>query len=151
MKYKIYLDSCCYNRPYDDLTFSEIADEANSKLHIQSLIKFNALELVTSYILVAEIGKNRNEYNRTHILTYIYENTTWYIDFDKKKQLDAIAAEVMNKGIKSMDAAHIACAILAGCDYFISTDKRLLKYKASKIKLVNPLVFAKLWEDEHNG
>ncbi len=29
----------------------------------------------------------------------------------------------------------------SGCEYFISTDKRLLKYKSNKIKLVTPVEF----------
>jgi predicted nucleic acid-binding protein len=46
-----------------------------------------------------------------------------------------ISSESMKTGIKAFDAAHIACAILTDCDFFISTDKRLLKYK-----------FVKMWE-----
>ncbi len=29
--------------------------------------------------------------------------------------------------------------------YFITTDKRLLKYKDNNIKLINPIDFVKLW------
>ena len=43
--------------------------------------------------------------------------------------------------MKYKDAYHVASAIIAGCDYLISTDKRLLKYKNDKIKLVNPIEF----------
>ena len=52
-----------------------------------------------------------------------------------------IAIDIMNTGIKLMDACHVACAIIAGCDYFISTDKRLLKYQSDKIKIVNPISY----------
>ena len=47
----------------------------------------------------------------------------------------------MSTGIKFKDACHVASAIFAGCDYFISTDKRLLRYKSEEIKLVSPVEF----------
>ena len=42
---------------------------------------------------------------------------------------------------KEYDAYHTACAILSGCDYMITTDDRLLKYKSDKIKVVDPTEF----------
>ncbi len=36
---KIYLDNCCFNRPYDNQSFLSISIEAQAKLQIQSLIK----------------------------------------------------------------------------------------------------------------
>ena len=41
----------------------------------------------------------------------------------------------------------MASAILSGCDYFISTDKRLLKYRSDKLKIVNPIEFLSEMED----
>jgi hypothetical protein len=38
-------------------------------------------------------------------------------------------------------ATHLASAIYAKCDYFITTDDRLLKYATDKIKIVNPVQF----------
>jgi hypothetical protein len=37
---KIYLDNCCYNRPFDDLTIGSNGTEATAKMFIQSLIKY---------------------------------------------------------------------------------------------------------------
>ena len=51
------------------------------------------------------------------------------------------ACQVMETGVKPMDAYHVACAIHAGCDYLVTTDKRLLKYGDESIKLVNPVDF----------
>lgn len=47
----------------------------------------------------------------------------------------------MLHGVKFVDACHVACAIFAECDYFVSTDYRLLKYKIEEIKLLNPIDF----------
>ena len=47
----------------------------------------------------------------------------------------------MVTGVKSADALHTACAILSHCDYMLTTDDRLLKYKSGKIRVVNPTEF----------
>ena len=54
---KVYLDNCCYNRPYDDQTQIRIHLETEAKLHIQDVIKNGDLDLVTSYMLEYENGK----------------------------------------------------------------------------------------------
>ena len=54
----------------------------------------------------------------------------------------------MATGVKEKDAYHVASAIYAGCEYFISTDIRLLKYKSEKIRLVTPIEFVTETEGE---
>ncbi len=51
---RIYLDNCCYNRPYDDQSQLRISLEAQAKMHIQSMIRNDELELVTSFMLTFE-------------------------------------------------------------------------------------------------
>lgn len=51
MYMKIYMDNCCYNRPYDDQTYIRIHLETEAKLHIQDLVKRGEMELITLYML----------------------------------------------------------------------------------------------------
>lgn len=140
-KIKIYLDNCCYNRPYDDQSQLIISMEAMAKLSIQQEIRNNNVDLVTSYILVAENTANKFEEKRNDIQKFIEKYTNTFVSENSSERVKHIATEIMNTGIKLMDACHIACAIIAGCDYFISTDKRLLKYQSDKIKIVNPISY----------
>ena len=55
--------------------------------------------------------------------------------------IETKAAEIMKTGIKYKDACHVVSAIYAECEYFISTDIRLLKYKSNEIKMVTPIQF----------
>ena len=55
---KIYLNNCCFNRPYDDQTQLRIRLEAEAKLKIQEDIRNGVIELVWSYILDYENGMN---------------------------------------------------------------------------------------------
>ena len=58
---RIYLDNCCYNRPYDDQSQTRINEEAKAKLFVQEQIREGAFELVTSYMLLYENSRNRFE------------------------------------------------------------------------------------------
>ncbi len=68
---RIYLDMCCYNRPYDDQSQLKVAMETQSKLYIQMLIKDKNLELVASYMLRYECSHNPFEMRRIKLVTPI--------------------------------------------------------------------------------
>lgn len=51
---RIYLDNCCFNRPYDDLSSETVRLEAEAKLLIQDLIQTGRIELVWSFVLSLE-------------------------------------------------------------------------------------------------
>ncbi len=78
---------------------------------------------------------------RNTILDFIRENTYAYVGDERKMLIEAKAAEIMQTGVKFKDACHVASAVYAKCEYFISTDKRLLKYKSEAIKMVSPIEF----------
>lgn len=46
-----------------------------------------------------------------------------------------------------MDSWHVSCALIANADYFLTTDKRLLKYKTDSIKMINPIDFISEMEE----
>lgn len=58
---KVYLDNCCFNRPYDDQTQIRISLETQAKLYIQDLVRMGKVKLVTSYILWYENSQNPYE------------------------------------------------------------------------------------------
>ena len=147
---KIYLDNCCYNRPYDDQSQLTINLEAVAKLAIQQNIRDGKIDLASSYILLAENTANRFEVKRNDIKAFIDKYTHTYVSDSSDDKVKEIAADIMKTGIKLMDACHVASAIIAGCDYFISTDKRLLKYQTDKIRIVNPITFI-LEIDDNNS
>ena len=138
---RIYLDMCCYNRPYDDQSQMRIAMEAQAKIYIQDMIKEKKLKLITSYMLRYECGSNPFPMRRDTILDFIDKNAFGYIGDERKAVIEEKAAEIMKTGVKFKDACHVASAIYAECGYFISTDKRLLKYQSKEIKMVTPIEF----------
>ena len=138
---RVYLDNCCFNRPYDDQSQVGISLEAQAKLHIQELIKVGKLELASSFMLYYENDCNPHEARRKSIEHFIEEHTAAYVDETFESQIEVNARKIMKTGIKFKDAVHIACAIYAKCDMFITTDKRLTKYHTDSIRIINPTEF----------
>ena len=145
---RIYLDMCCYNRPYDDQSQLRVAMEAQSKLYIQNLIKDKQIELVSSYMLRYECNNNPFEMRRNTILNFIDQYAASFVDVDRRAEIEAKANEIMKTGVKFKDACHVASAIYAKCEYFISTDIRLLKFDTDEIKMVTPIEFVTETESE---
>lgn len=143
---KVYLDNCCYNRPYDNQEQIRIYLETQAKLFIQDLIRCGQIELVSSYILEYENGKNRLQQKKRIIERFISENEAYYVGYERVEDVSQIAKVIMQTGVREKDAFHVACAIFAKCDYFISTDDRLLKYQTDQLKLVTPCEFVRRWE-----
>lgn len=144
----IYLDSCCYNRPYDTADQLTVVLEAQCKLYIQQLVKDGLITLVSSYMVRYESSQNPYAERRENIEAYIRQYSSVYVSDERKKEIEQTAADIVRTGVKFKDACHVASAIYAKCDYFITTDKRLLKYKSPQIKLVTPIEFVLLLEGE---
>ena len=145
---KIYLDNCCYSRPFDPPSNPTIIFESAAKILIQTLIVNKKVLLVNSFVVYEEVSSMPNEVN-CRLITDFLDNAVIYVAKDKIEDILALATDIMETGVKYMDAAHIACAIIAGSDYFITTDKRLLKYKSDKINIINPIDFIRIWEDSN--
>ena len=144
---RIYLDNCCYSRPFDNQKDPKIQKETQAKMFIQSLIKYGVLELAYSSITVKELADSPFEDNSCSILEFIESNADFFIGETKISASVSLTEEIMRTGIKLKDASHTACAIIAGCDYLITTDKRLSKFQDHRIKIVNPIEFMELWRN----
>ena len=112
--------------------------ETQAKLYIQELIKQKKLKLVTSYVLDYENSRNRSSQKRMAIEKFMEDYATFYVSNRNENKIKEYATTIMETGVKEKDAYHVACAILAECEYFITTDDRLLKYQSENIKLVTP-------------
>ena len=143
---RVYLDNCSYNRPYDDQSQMRIYLETQAKLHIQDMIRQEKIELVTSYILDFENSNNRSIQKKQTIEKFMKEYAALYVSNKKENDITRIANAIMRTGIKEKDAYHVACAVIAECNYFVTTDDRLLKYQSEKIELVTPGEFIRRME-----
>jgi predicted nucleic acid-binding protein len=143
---RIYLDNCCYNRPFDDQTHIRIAIETQAKQYIQHLIVEKQVELVISYMSHFENGMNPSEVKKEAIQAF-FANAPIFLDEKYAEPAGNIAYTIMRLGVKQKDALHLACSILAKCDYFITTDDDIVKkYTEHDIIVINPVDFLKILE-----
>ncbi len=138
---KIYLDNCCYSRPYDNQSQIRIHLETIAKLNIQHEIEEGRYDLVVSSFLLDENSKKSNAQVKKHINDYMVTNMKVFVQNSKETPLGEKILEIEATGIKPLDASHLAAALQSECDYFITTDDRLLKYKTDRIKIVTPTQF----------
>ena len=143
---RIYLDNCCLGRPFDNQSFPRIFVETQAILFIQSKIRDEKIELATSHILHYENSQCKNEIRKESVSNFMKAYSKIHIDMNYGEKVLDLSEKIISTGIKPKDTYHIASAMLAECDYFLSTDDRLLKYKTNEIILLNPVDFIKILE-----
>ena len=137
-KDKLYIDICCFNRPYDDQTQPRIQFESAAKLMIQSFIADEHINYVWSYVLEFENDKSPFSERRDAILAFKrFANET----VSPHPAIEKTAKEFQNMGLKDYDSLHLACAVFAGCDYFLTVDDRVLNKQIEEINITDPVVY----------
>ena len=137
---RVYLDNCCYNRPFDEQAQLRVVLETLAKLNIQQQMRDGVLEYAWSSVLDFEISKSRFLDRSLQIMPWA-KGAVINVQID-----DAIrfrAKEFENNGLKAMDALHVACAEAAECDWFFTTDRGILKKarNLTSMRVANPVEF----------
>lgn len=134
----LYLDNCCFNRPFDDQTQLKISLESQAKLAVQHMILEKKHSLVWSYMLEYENSQNPFDIRKDSIIKW---KEIAKINVLENESILRTAEELCRIGIKTKDAIHISCAIYSKCDYFLTTDIGILKKDIDLIKVRNPIDF----------
>ena len=137
---RVYLDNCCYNRPFDPQSDFRIHLETMAKVRVQALKKSSAIEYVWSDALDYELGQSPN-FQEPDMIAPWKSGAVEMVDVDDA--LIAMAEEIERLGLKAMDAIHVACAEAASCDWFLTTDKGITKklQTLGRMRIANPIDF----------
>ena len=100
MKLRIYLDNCCFNRPFDSQDELKVYLETQAKLFIQTLIKSSKVELASSYVLLFENSRNPYESRKLSIRSFLVYNTSCFVSEEQNDEVIRIAAPIIETGIK---------------------------------------------------
>lgn len=142
---KIYLDNCCYNRPFDDQLQERIHLESEAILTILKRGQTGVYQIVGSRMLELEMERMSDVVKRHRVqeLYKVVVETVSYTEEVKKR-----AKVIMAKSeIRTFDSLHIAAAEAAKADVMLTTDDKLEKMAMKLelgVKVMNPLKFA--WE-----
>ncbi len=139
---RIYLDNCCFNRPFDSQRQTRVRIEAEAKLRIQEQIRGGTFELVWSYILDFENAATPFDERRRTIANWRQYAA---IDVDESEDVLEWAGAFAKSGLRAKDALHLACAIASECTYFITTDDDILKRrdKVEAVAILEPAAFVR--------
>ena len=137
---RVYLDNCCYNRPFDEQAQLRVVLETLAKLNIQQQMRDGVLEYVWSSVLDFEISKSRFLDRSLQIMPWA-KGAIINVQIDDSIRFRAKEFEA--NGLKAMDALHVACAEAAECDWFFTTDRGILKKVRSltSMRVANPVEF----------
>lgn len=130
----IYLDMCCFNRPYDDQSQARIRLETEAKLLIQENIREGKCKVAWSAILDFECSNNPYPEHQQAIFQWRKLAT---VLVRPTPEIITIAKQFQENGITRFDALHVACALASQVDIFISTDDRLLKKCNKYVRQLN--------------
>jgi predicted nucleic acid-binding protein len=152
--YRIYLDVCCLNRPFDQQSQARIRLETEAILEIINYCQAGTWTLITSNVLDAEISQTPNKERIKNVKKILSIAKIKVLSGDWLQQR---ASQLQKLGFASYDAAHLASAERASSDIFLTTDDRLFRKSHAfaqllQVKVNNPLQwFAQIMLIEDNN
>lgn len=146
---KFYFDMDIYNRIFDDPSQMKVRFESMAVDSLFELIEQKNDELMWSFILDYENGRNPFIERRLHIKSL---STLCKGIIKPNEEILSIAKDIMHhSNAKNKDALHLAAAINSHCDYFITCDDKFIRTiernrealsaTIQKIRLYNPIDF----------
>ena len=136
---RIYMDVCCLNRPFDDLSQDRVYLEAEAILSIISRCEKGEWVLAASGIIDYELSK-LSDMDRLEQIQTLYITAGEWINLTVQAEQRAVYFQ--QNGLKSFDSLHLALAEKSGVDVFLTTDDSLLRAASKidlKIKTANPV------------
>lgn len=137
---RVYLDNCCYNRPFDEQSQLKVRLETEAKLRIQQMMRSGTVEYVWSDMLVVEAEDCPDMDKQEKILSWRHGACSFV---EITPEIERNASWIMELGVKNADAIHLACAASAKCDWFFTTDRGILSKvrNLGMMRVANPLHF----------
>lgn len=142
---KVYLDTSSLNRVFDDQSQPRIYLEASAMIMIFAMLEEGLLRLVSSEVLVYENEANPFAERRSFV-TAILKKAEEIQKIDERVLGRAQQIE-KSSGIKGIDALHLACAEGLKA-VFLTCDDKILKRYSGKLRVMNPVDFARRYTEE---
>lgn len=129
---RIYLDSCALQRPLDDQTQPRIRVETEAVLAILAAAQAGDILLVNSEALEYETCRIPDDQRRSEVAA-ILSLAKERIEIND--EAETLAEFLESRGVRPMDAVHLALASIARVDFFATCDDRLLRKATAETEL----------------
>jgi predicted nucleic acid-binding protein len=141
---RVYLDNSFLNRPFDNPYVGLNKLETEILFWILRSIKEQKIILVNSAMIEYENSLNPFP-ERKLFVESILKFSKVYQNLNEEIYLKAM--EISKKfRIKSFDSLHLACAIYAKVDFFITCDYNLKRKFKDELNVITPIEFLKEYE-----
>ncbi len=146
---KIYLDTCCLNRPFDVQTQIRVRREAEAVEVILEYFDIGYWQWIISSVNTDEIDRITEpmKYAKVKTLLSSAHQIVWVSEAEiaRGEQLEAL-------GFERLDALHLACAESGDADIFLTTDDSLLKIaQRANTRLRVRVEYPDTWLKEETG
>lgn len=136
----IYLDVCCWNRPFDDQSQNRVRLEAEAVLSILEMVGEGKLDVAGSSVVDDELSQMPDDERREKVELLL---TLASSHIPLTAAIERRAVELQKWNIAPLDALHLASAESAHVDCFLTTDDALLRKALRekcglKVKIENP-------------
>jgi predicted nucleic acid-binding protein len=142
---RLYLDTCCWNRPFDDQRQDRVRTETEAILAILLRGAARDCVIISSDAVDEETAANPDPERRRRVevlATVAHE----HVPLDPQSLERARSLEAV--GFGGDDSLHLACAEAAGSDALLTTDDALVRrarrlQSELNVRVVNPLTWLK--------
>jgi len=141
----LYLDACCWNRPFDDQTQSRVHLEAEAVLAILDGSRGRGWSVLLSEVVEFEIEQMPDAERRARVeQLWSADCVVESVAVDARTEARAAALEA--DGLSGLDAHHVACAEKAVADVLLTTDDQFLRTARRagnklRVRVDNPLAW----------
>lgn len=140
---RVYLDTCCLNRPFDDQSQLRVRLESDAVIVILERIARGDWALIGSGAVDDELAQVRDPERRSRIqesLQFATEHIALIPIVERR------GVHLRTLGFHDYDALHVACAEAATADVLLTTDDAFVRrarrlQQGLKVVVANPLTW----------
>ena len=140
---RLYLDVCSLHRPYDDQAIDRNRLEAEAVVAIIGRVDHGVHSLISSEVIDLEVEASP-DVEKAELVRETLRLARRRVRVSQRVAMRS--QELAGMGFRNVDALHLACAEAARCEYFVTTDDKLMRRAKSHaailaVVVVNPLTF----------